>query len=449
MRFRRESVCTAWMPASRLSTYIVCRSGWSKPVWYFSATSSTWYSCVANFSGSSFSRMPRFMPLFGVGRVRQLVVLHGAGEGHKRLDGIALLLDVAVEALLVAHGFQARAGHDHRLGPAADLVPGDGLEVLDHDLGLLRDVVRVQPHEARQRLRRLLALDVRVVFAGLEQFEVGRVGRVVLQHVEDEPFLDGLAHRVAVERARRRARTRQSVLCLGVAVKAKKLRFACRPRLAMLRNSSSMSSRPSSAARFFASSRRSSPPSTSLRSVAVSPPCELWASSMMTAQRRVGSVPGAGCAPLLGHLEQLAGDERKLLQRGDDDRHRVLQRLGQLARAFVDLLHHAALVLELVDGVLQLLVEHDAVGDDDHAIEDALVGGVVQGREPVRQPADGVALAAAGRVLDQVVVPHAFAPGGIHQHAHRLELVVAREDHRLRSSPCGPGRRASPRSAGG
>ena len=49
-------------PASRLSTYIVCSSGWSKPVWYFSATSSTWYSCVANFSGSSFSRMPWFMP---------------------------------------------------------------------------------------------------------------------------------------------------------------------------------------------------------------------------------------------------------------------------------------------------------------------------------------------------------------------------------------------------
>jgi len=28
------------------STYIVCSNGWSKPVWNFSATISTWYSSV-------------------------------------------------------------------------------------------------------------------------------------------------------------------------------------------------------------------------------------------------------------------------------------------------------------------------------------------------------------------------------------------------------------------
>ena len=36
------------------------------------------------------------------------------------------------------------------------------------------------------------------------------------------------------------------------------------------------------------------------------------------------------------------------------------QRLGKLPRVLVDLLHHALLVLELVDGVLELLVQHDA-----------------------------------------------------------------------------------------
>lgn len=35
---RRESGCTACTSASRLSTHIVCSKGWSKPVWYFSAT---------------------------------------------------------------------------------------------------------------------------------------------------------------------------------------------------------------------------------------------------------------------------------------------------------------------------------------------------------------------------------------------------------------------------
>ena len=79
----------------------------------------------------------------GPRHARDLVVLHRAGESHQRLDGVALLLDVAVEALLVAHRFEARARHHHRLGPAADPVSGDGLKMLDHHLGLLRDVVRM------------------------------------------------------------------------------------------------------------------------------------------------------------------------------------------------------------------------------------------------------------------------------------------------------------------
>ena len=75
-------------------------------------------------------------------------------------------------------------------------------------------------------------------------------------------------------------------------MKAKKLRFGCCPRLAMLRNSSSMSLdalflRASAAP----SACSSSPPSTSFSSVAVSPDCELCASSTITAQRRVGRRP--------------------------------------------------------------------------------------------------------------------------------------------------------------
>ena len=127
----------------------------------------------------------------------------------------------------------------------------------------------------------------------------------------------------------------------------------------------------------------------------------------------------------------MAGDEGELLQRGDDDRNRALQRLGKLVRAFVDLLHHPALVLELVDGVLELAVEHDAIRDHDHAVEDAGVPGIVQRGQTVREPGDGVALAAARGMLDQRVVPGALAPRRIHEPAHRFELVVAGEDHRF------------------
>ncbi len=59
----------------------------------------------------------------------------------------------------------------------------------------------------------------------------------------------------------------------------------------------------------------------------------------------------------------------------DDDRLRVLQRLRQLLRlgavadVAVDPPDHAIDVFELVDGVLQLIIEHGAVGDDDDRME--------------------------------------------------------------------------------
>ena len=142
-----------------------------------------------------------------------------------------------------------------------------------------------------------------------------------------------------------------------------------------------------------------------------------------------GKRPGAVRPACLRHLKQPSGDERELLQGGDDDRHRARERLGELARGLVDALHHAALVLELVDGVLELLIEHDPIRDHDHGVEDTLVVGVVQGREPMGQPPDGVALAAAGGVLDEVVVARALPARRVHEHPHRLKLMVAGEDH--------------------
>ncbi|MNJ80453.1 hypothetical protein D3C77_788400 [compost metagenome] len=50
-------------------------------------------------------------------------------------------------------------------------------------------------------------------------------------------------------------------------------------------------------------------------------------------------------------------------------------------------------MLELVDGVLQLLIQHGAVGDHDHRIEQALTGIVVQRSELMRGPGDGIGLA--------------------------------------------------------
>ena len=72
-----------------------------------------------------------------------------------------------IEAFLETHSFQSRARYHHRFCSAADLVSCGCLEVFDHHLGFLRDVVRVQFHEARERLRGLLAFDIGIVFSRL------------------------------------------------------------------------------------------------------------------------------------------------------------------------------------------------------------------------------------------------------------------------------------------
>ena len=152
------------------------------------------------------------------------------------------------------------------------------------------------------------------------------------------------------------------------------------------------------------------------------------------AHRRVGLVHDHGEAAVLeaGLAANLLQQEREGLQRDDDDRLAVGQRLGELPglRSVLagDAGDHAVLVLELVDRVLQLRVEHRAVGDDDHRVEDLGVLGVVQRRELVGQPRDRVGLAGAGRVLDEVGVAGALHPRRGDELGHRLPLVEAGED---------------------
>jgi len=97
-------------------------------------------------------------------------------------------------------------------------------------------------------------------------------------------------------------------------------------------------------------------------------------------QRRaivLGLRQALGFGFLVGLFLHLVGYERELLKRGYDDRHSLAQRRGELGRVLINLLHHAVLVLELVDRILQLLVQHDAVGNDHDGIEDLLILGIV------------------------------------------------------------------------
>ena len=56
-------------------------------------------------------------------------------------------------------------------------------------------------------------------------------------------------------------------------------------------------------------------------------------------------------------------------------------------------------------------------------------------RELVGEPGDRVALAAAGRVLDQVALAWAVVTGMADEPAHAVELLVAREDQEAFTRP--------------
>ena len=72
-------------------------------------------------------------------------------------------------------------------------------EVLDDDLGLLGEVMRMQADEPRDRPARLLGVVLRVFLRRLLDLPEGLVRRVVREHVHDEALFDGLPHRVEVE----------------------------------------------------------------------------------------------------------------------------------------------------------------------------------------------------------------------------------------------------------
>ena len=91
--------------------------------------------------------------------------------------------------------------------------------MLDYDLGLLAEVVGVKRCVLGQSLRGSAFGELRVVSGLLGDVVVGVVVGVVPQHIEYEPFLDGLAHTVNVERFRMAADVLPSEKLDGLALR--------------------------------------------------------------------------------------------------------------------------------------------------------------------------------------------------------------------------------------
>src|SRR5579862_4078065 len=104
-------------------------------------------------------------------------------------------------------------------------------------------------------------------------------------------------------------------------------------------------------------------------------------------------------------LDRLEG-KRKRLDGANNDLLAAGQSLRQLA-AFASTLaldgrHHASRPREIEHSVLELCIEHIAVGDDEYRVEKLLSKVIMQVGKEVSGPGDRVRLARACRVLDEI-----------------------------------------------
>ena len=270
--------------------------------------------------------------------------------------------------------------------------------------------------EAPQLSLCLLDVELRVVLDALRQPVVAPDRRVVLQHVENEALLDRLLHRVGVECA---ALDGAVGLPFGNAEELQRLAFrggcegevaGVRQQLARLHQAVDLV-----LVRLLLAAGAGLGESARDRGAR---PAALAGVGLVNDDREPAS------ALFVADGVQDVGE---LLDRRDDDLLAALEELAEVRRA-VGVADGCRDLGVLLDGVLDLAVEDDAVRDDDNGVENRAAASPLQPDQPVGQPRDRVALAAAGRVLDQVA-PAGAVLGRVGQEpADDVELVVARPD---------------------
>ena len=229
--------------------------------------------------------------------------------------------------------------------------------MLHHYRYLVLDGLFVLQNELSQDRLCLVALDLGVLLGPLLQLPVGGVGGVVLENIYDEFLLDGLAHRVQAEGHESAVRVlgpeqlqRLGLGSGGEGENADVVLLATRCHLEMddilvvhlLLDIPSLREHLGHLLVHL----------TALRGVCL-----------------VNQQGESGACELAYRVEY----DWELVQRGDDDLLTVLERLPELLGGAVNGLDQPTRLLVEPHGVLQLSVEHLAVGDHDDGVEDALV----------------------------------------------------------------------------
>ena len=288
--------------------------------------------------------------------------------------------------------------------------------------------------EGRERPRPGPRLEAGVLARPLDEPVVAVVVDVVVEHVEDEALLDGLPHRVEVERAGLAVRAPGAEDVQGGGLRGRREReerdVRERPLGGQLPRDPVLGVELGN-----------------LRALPLGEPVEdvppLGGVERLDVGERlphlpvrvarlggVGLVDDDGERPPRG--EGLVADVGELLDSRGDDLGARLDRPPEVLRPapLGDPEDDAVPVVDREHDVGELGVELPPVGEDDDRVEHRRAVRAVEARELVGEPGDGVRLARARRVLYQVVPAGALLPGVCDEPPHAVALVVAGEDDR-------------------
>ena len=338
-----------------------------------------------------------------------------AGEGDQGLVRTLPLFQVVADGVKVLDRPFDAVGDDHGPRLSADPVLDQYVfvEMVHHDLGLEPDGVVASFHEAPQFLLGLLRVELRVVLYRLGEFVVTLHRRVMGEHVQDEPFLDRLLHGVTVEgpvlegTVGLRLRIAEGLQRLVLGRGGKGEVAGVGQQLAALHQVVDLIFEGIFHDLFHG-----------LREY------------LRHGRARAASLTGMslvdddGETPALLLFVDLVEDEWKLLHGGDDDLLTVLDELLQVSRT-IGMPQRRAYLCVLPDRIVDLSVQYSAVRDDDDRVEDELFVHP-QPDQLMGKPGDGVALPAAGRMLDQVALSHSGGGRVGQKLANHVELVVPR-----------------------
>ena len=282
-----------------------------------------------------------------------------AGERDDCAVRALALAQIVSECVEVLNRDRDTARDHHRPGLSADPVPRQHLfvEVVHHDLRLQADGVVVALHVTPQFPLRLSGIEFRIVLDRLGQPVIARHRRVVLDDVHDEALLDGLLHRVAVERA-----VPDSTVRLRDALAEQFQRLALRRR-----GEREVARVPQQPARLHDAV------DPVLVGLVLLDPSRLRECTGHR-RRRLATLAGVCLvdddrkAPVPLAVSDLVQDERELLHRRDDDLLPGLDEPLETARP-VRFAHRSPDLRVLANRVADLPVQNAAVGDHDDGVE--------------------------------------------------------------------------------